>query len=58
MKYHGHEIRKVYQDLGYTEKEMNATYEIYKDGEYIQVCWTLNNAKEYIDTDYDDSVLC
>jgi hypothetical protein len=60
MKYHGHEIKVVIQDLGYSGDEswMNKTYEIYKDNEYINVAWSLNNAKEFIDSDYDIRYLC
>ena len=58
MKYHKHEIRKIHEDLGESDPKDNCVYEIYKDGEYIEVCLTLNNAKEFIDTDYDRNVLC
>ena len=60
MKYHGCEIKVVLQDLNYSgdEKDMNKTYEIYKDGEYLNVAWTLSNAKEFIDTDFDIRYLC
>ena len=57
MKYHGHIIKKVYEDLGYTEKKMNYVYEIYKDGNYINVAWSLGSAKDFIDSGYDQTYL-
>lgn len=59
MKYHGHEIKVVKEDLGYYGKDdyLNKTYQIYKEGEYIQVAWTLNSAKNYIDSGYNDKFL-
>ena len=60
MKYHGHIIKVVKQDLGYSDGEdnLNKTYEIHKGEEVLAVCWSLNNAKEYIDSGYDKQVLC
>ena len=58
MKYHGHEIKKVPMDLGEENPKDNKAYEIYKDGKYIEVAWTLSNAKEFIDTGYDRTYLC
>jgi hypothetical protein len=57
MKYHKHEIVKVQTDLGEDDPRKNFTYEIYKDGEYIQTALTLSTAKTYIDTDYNESYL-
>ena len=57
MKYHGHEIRKKLEDLGYSEKSMNYVYEIWKDGKYINVAWSLGTAKDYIDSGYDQRYL-
>lgn len=57
MKYHGHEIKKVATDLGEEKASMNYTYEIYKDGQYIQTALTLSTAKEYIDTGYNENYL-
>ena len=57
MKYHKHEIRKVPTDLGEEDARLNYTYEIYKDGEYINTALTLSSAKSYIDTDYNEFVL-
>ena len=57
MKYHGHEIKKTFTDLGEEDKKLNYTYEIYKDGEYINTALTLSTAKEYIDSDYNETYL-
>ncbi len=57
MKYHKHEIIKVPTDLGEENPKDNYTYEIYKDGEYINVALTLSTAKDYIDSDYNDTYL-
>ena len=57
MKYHKHEIKKVYTDLGEDDDRLNYTYEIYKDGKYIQTALTLSTAKEYIDSDYNENYL-
>lgn len=57
MKYHGHEIKKVPTDLGEESNRLNCTYEIYKDGEYINTALTLSTAKTYIDTGYNDTYL-
>lgn len=57
MKYHNHEIKKVPTDLGEENPRDNYTYEIYKDGEYIQTALSLSTAKTYIDTDYNESYL-
>lgn len=57
MKYHGHEIKKVSTDLGEVDNRLNYTYEIYKDGEYINTALTLSTAKTYIDSEYDDTYL-
>jgi hypothetical protein len=57
MKYHNHEIKKTPTDLGEEEAKNNFTYEIYKDGEYIQTALTLSTAKTYIDSGYNDTYL-
>lgn len=57
MKYHNHEIIKVPTDLGEDDSKLNFTYEIYKDGEYIQTALTLSTAKDYIDSDYNEAYL-
>ena len=57
MKYHGHEIKKVKTDLGEARERDNATFEIYKDGEYIQTALTISTAKEYIDSGYNENYL-
>ena len=57
MKYHHHEIRKVATDLGEENPRDNFTYEIYKDGEYINAALTLSTAKCYIDSDYNETYL-
>lgn len=57
MKYHKHEIRKVPTDLGEENARDNYTYEIYKDGVYIQTALTLSTAKTFIDTDYNEAYL-
>ena len=57
MKYHNHEIKKVPTDLGEENPRNNFTYEIYKNGEYINTALTLSTAKTYIDTDYSDTYL-
>lgn len=57
MKYHGHEIIKKPTDLGEEDYRKNFTYEIFKDGEYIQTALTLSTAKSYIDNDYNETYL-
>jgi hypothetical protein len=58
MKYHKHIIKKVYEDLGEWDDRLNYIYEIYNEkGEYINNALTLDSAKEYIDSDYDESYL-
>ena len=57
MKYHGHEIKKVYTDLGEENPRLNYTYEIYKGDQYIQTALTLSTAKTYIDNDYNEIYL-
>lgn len=57
MKYHGHEIKKTPTDLGEENPRYNYTYEIYKDGEYINTALTLSTAKTYIDSDYNETYL-
>ena len=57
MKYHKHEIRIVPADLGEEDPRDNKLYEIYRDGEYINVALTLSTAKSYIDHDYDQAYL-
>lgn len=57
MKYHKHEIKKVYADLGEENEKDNRVYQIYKDGQHINEAITLNSAKDYIDNGYDDNYL-
>lgn len=57
MKYHKHEIVKVPTDLGEENPKLNYTYEIYKEGAYINTALTLSTAKDYIDSDYNDTYL-
>lgn len=57
MKYHGHIIKKVPEDLGEEDPRHNLLYYIYKDGKYIQVAVNLMSAKDYIDSNYDENVL-
>jgi hypothetical protein len=57
MKYHKHEIKKVPTDLGEDDPRKNYTYEIFKDGEYIQTALTLSTAKTYIDSGYNETYL-
>jgi hypothetical protein len=54
MKYHNHEIKKVPTDLGEDNPRLNFTYEIFKDGQYINTALTLSTAKSYIDSDYNE----
>lgn len=57
MKYHKHEIKKVYVDLGEENEKDNRVYQIYKDGQFINEAITLDSAKDYIDNDYDENYL-
>lgn len=57
MKYHKHEIKKVHTDLGEEDPRKNYTYEIFKDGKYINTALTLSTAKTYIDSDYNETYL-
>lgn len=57
MKYHGHIIKKIPEDLGEEDSRYNFLYYIYKDGKYIQVALNLSSAKEYIDSGYNENVL-
>ena len=57
MKYHKHEIKKIPTDLGEENPKLNYTYEIYKDGEYINTALTLSSAKLYVDSNYNDTYL-
>lgn len=56
MKYHGHVIKKVYEDLGDWDGH-NYIYEIYKENEWIANAPALSMAKEYIDSGYKDCYL-
>lgn len=60
MKYHNYIIKKVKDDLGEEyDESLNCVYDIYsKDGKYINECLTLSNAKEHIDSGFDNNVLC
>ena len=57
MKYKGHIIKKVHEDLGEENPKKNCVYEIYKDGEYINTALTIDTAKEYIASGYNDTYL-
>lgn len=57
MKYHNHEIRRVYADLGEERERDNRVYQIFKGGEFINEAITLDSAKDYIDNGYDDNYL-
>lgn len=57
MKYKGHTIKKVFTDLGEEDNRKNCVYEIYKDGKYINTALTIDTAKEYIASDYNDTYL-
>ena len=57
LKYKGYEIKKVYEDLGEEDDRLNYVYQIRKDGKLITETLTLSNAKEFIDSDEDWSVL-
>lgn len=57
MKYHKHEIKKVYTDLGEDDPRDNYTYEIYFDGVHIATALTLSTAKTYIDSNYNETYL-
>lgn len=58
MKYHKHEIKKNKDSEVYG----GYFYYIYRDNKYIACAFSLNNAKEFIDTfdgkKYDYSILC
>lgn len=63
MKYHGHIIKKVFEDLGYEENNMNYVYYIYENeqaeaqNDYLNVAWSLTCAKDYIDSGHDPTYL-
>ena len=57
MKYHGHEIKRVKMDLGENDERKNCIYEIYKNGEFIQNALSINSAKDYIDSNYNENYL-
>lgn len=57
MKYHGHEIIKTPTDLGEENPRKNFTYEIFKDGKYINTALTISTAKTYIYNDYNETYL-
>lgn len=58
MKYHGHILKKIKDNdvIG------GQYFEIYKNDKYITSAWTLNNAKEFIDSfdgkNYKWNILC
>lgn len=58
MKYHGHVFKKVYD----ADVDGGHYFEIYKNDKYIVSAWTLDNAKEFVDSfdgkDYHWNVLC
>lgn len=57
MKYHKHEIKKIPMDLGEDDPKLNFVYEIYKDNEKINEALTLNSAKNFIDSGYNQIFL-
>ena len=57
MKYHNHEIKKVYADLGEEREKDTRIYQIFKDVIFINEAITLNSAKDYIDNEDDDNYL-
>lgn len=57
MKYHTYQIKKVSADLGEENSRLNCTYEIWKDGKYINNALTLSTAKEFIDSGENDIYL-
>ena len=60
MRYHNHEIRVVVEDFGYYDDDeaQNKTYQVYgPDGQYINTAWSLDDAKMFIDSGYDDMYL-
>lgn len=60
LRYHGHTLKKIID----VDVDGGSYYKIYKDGRYITSAWTLNNAKEFINSydaasgDYCWTVLC
>lgn len=59
MKYHGHIIKKVYEPL-LVDPEMQkdqCVYEIYKDNKFLAMTICLGCAKEYIDSNYNETYL-
>lgn len=57
MKYHNHEIKKVYENLGEERTCDNCYYEIYYNNEWLNNALTLSTAKEYIDSGHDERYL-
>lgn len=57
MKYHKHKIIKAPEDLGEEREQDNYVYKIFKDGKLIQIALTLSTAKDYIDSNYDETYL-
>jgi hypothetical protein len=55
MKYHNHEIIKTKAE---NDCRTEYEYNIYINQKYINTAYSLNNAKEYIDSNYDNSYLC
>ena len=55
MKYHEHKIIKKKASCDCAVKYI---YDIFKNQKYISTTYSLNNAKEYIDSNYDNSYLC
>lgn len=58
MKYHNHIIKKVIDN----DVDSGRYYDIYKDNKFITSAWSIQNAKEFIDTfngtTYSWNVLC
>ena len=57
MKYHNHIIKKEKTDLGEMDSRLNYTYKIFKNEKYIATALTLNSAKEFIDSNYNQIYL-
>ena len=59
MKYRKHTIVKTYEDLGgEDDKRLNYVYNIYDaNGKWLNVALSLDSAKEYIDSGYDQNYL-
>lgn len=58
MKYHNHIIKKVIDN----DVDSGRYYDIYKNNNFVTSAWSIQNAKEFIDTfdngNYNWNVLC